>query len=303
MSKKLDRKLVLFGAGEFGLSVLRQLGRERVYCFADNDSSKVNTVIGGKSVLSVRELLDIKHDISIFISAKYTFKSAIFQDLSRNGLADYVIGYWGKNKVKLMDNAYIGRRVSLKGGNLMARGAYLSDSKVGYASYIGENSQIIGASIGHFCSIGPNVRIVSGQHPAHTFVSTHPAFYSPNNSTGIKLVETQLFEEYRYADNGYAVKIGNDCWIGDGVLIIEGITIADGTIVAAGAVVTNDTTPYSIIGGVPAEIIKYRFSEEDIDFLIKLKWWDRGKHWIKENAAHFNDISLLKKMVSHFGIE
>ena len=165
------------------------------------------------------------------------------------------------------------------------------------ASYIAKNSQIIKTKIGHYCSIGPNVHIVFGQHPSKTFVSTYPAFYSPCVCTGVSFTDVSLFEEYRYADSKYSVIIGNDCWIGDSVIIMEGVKIADGTIVAAGAVVTKDTMPYSIIGGVPAKIIKYRFMEHDIEFLLKLRWWDKGKRWIKSHAQYFKEIDALKEKI------
>ena len=69
-------------------------------------------------------------------------------------------------------------------------------------------------------------------------------------------------------------KIGNDVWIADGAKILKKANIGDGACVGAGAVVTKDVPPYAIVAGVPARIIKYRFSEKIIEELLKIRWWD-----------------------------
>ena len=66
-------------------------------------------------------------------------------------------------------------------------------------------------------------------------------------------------------------EIGNDVWIGNNVTIKYGVKIGDGAIIGSGAVVTKDVEPYSIVGGVPAKIIKYRFRPDEIEFLEKFQ--------------------------------
>ena len=61
---------------------------------------------------------------------------------------------------------------------------------------------------------------------------------------------------------------------------------------------TKDVPPYAIVGGVPAKVIKYRFSKEDIEYLLKLRWWDKDEEWIKEHAEYFENIELLKRKVT-----
>lgn len=81
--------------------------------------------------------------------------------------------------------------------------------------------------------------------------------------------------------------IGNDVWIGYNVLILPGVTIHDGAVCAAGAVVTHDVPPYTIVGGVPAKPIRRRFSDEMIEKLLKIRWWDWPEEKIKENLEYF----------------
>ena len=64
--------------------------------------------------------------------------------------------------------------------------------------------------------------------------------------------------------DSYKTYVGNDVWIGHGAIVMGGVRIGDGAIVAAGAVVTKDVPPCTIVGGVPAKVIKYRFESEEM---------------------------------------
>lgn len=167
---------------------------------------------------------------------------------------------------------------------------------LGYASYIGEKSSISGR-IGRFSSIGSYVIVTNGNHPSKTFVSTHPSFYSLLKQNGETYVSKQKFCEHKQADVDYPIIVGNDVWIGSNVTIISGIKIGDGAIIAAGSVVTKDVIPYSIVAGVPAKMIRKRFDEEQIEFLMKFKWWDRPIKWLKENADEFENIERFIRTI------
>lgn len=187
----------------------------------------------------------------------------------------------------------IGLGSKLEGNNAIGDNSMFS-GYLGYGSYIGKNCEILG-KIGKFCAISNFVYVVSGNHPTQNFVSIHPSFFSTSKQAGFTYVNDNIFEEQCYAEDTYNVVIGNDVWIGHGVSILSGITIGDGAIVAAGAVVTKNVEPYSIVGGVPARLIKKRFNEEQIDFLLKLQWWNKPEEWIIHYSPYFFDVEELKK--------
>ena len=164
---------------------------------------------------------------------------------------------------------------------------------IGYGSGISRDSIMDSVLIGKYTTLGPDIKVITGQHPTSKIVSTHPAFYSARGQMGFTYVDKTVFNETRFAKNQYKVVIGNDVWIGSYTRIMEGVTIGDGAVVAAGAIVTKDVPPYAIVGGVPARIIKYRFNEETIQKLLKLKWWEKDKAWIMIHADDFDDVEKL----------
>ncbi len=88
-------------------------------------------------------------------------------------------------------------------------------------------------------------------------------------------------------DNKGNIVIGNDVWIGYEAAILSGVTIGDGAIIGARAVVTKDVPPYTIVGGIPTQTIRKRFSQDTIDTLLKIKWWG----WSKERITqHISEI-------------
>ena len=169
--------------------------------------------------------------------------------------------------------------------NTIYKFARIRNSEFGDFSYVARNSQIYNTKVGKFTCIGPNVNTGMGAHPSSEFVSSHPLFYSTlGQSSGLIIVEKNLFEEFP------STEIGHDVWIGNNAIIKYGVKIGDGAIIGAGAVVTKDVEPYSIVGGVPAKIIKYRFSQDEIEYLVAFKWWDKDLEWMKSNKHKFQNI-------------
>lgn len=169
--------------------------------------------------------------------------------------------------------------------------------EMGFGSYVARNT-FINAKIGKFTSIGSFVCCNTGVHPVKTYVSTSPVFYSvTKRKFGGSFVENQTFEENRYADveKKIGVIIGNDCWIGDGVFLVGGVKLGDGVVALAHSVITKDVPPYAIVGGVPAQIIDFRFDISTIDFLLKSQWWNKDIDWLKSNIGIMSDINEFKK--------
>ena len=192
----------------------------------------------------------------------------------------------------------IGLTTKFEGRNSIGNDSSVLRSYIGYSSYINSFSNIYNTKIGKFTSIGSKVDIVIGNHPTSIFVSTHPVFYSLLKQTGVTYTDKQIFSEYKYVDEKckYSVIIGNDVWIAHGVTILEGVTTGDGAIIAVNSTVNKDVEPYSIYGGTPCKKIKNRFSQDQIEFLLQFKWWNKSNEWIEQNSKYFTNIDEFIKM-------
>ncbi len=177
-------------------------------------------------------------------------------------------------------NVVLGEHVAILSG------AILNNVNIADFSYISNDSIISNVDIGKFCSISSNVKIGLGPHPSRTFVSTYPAFYS-NENLGCP---TSFRENKIFDDAAPKTILANDVWLGANVIIPGGIQIATGTIVAAGSVVVKDVPPYAVVGGNPARIIRYRFSEEQIQALLASEWWSWPIEKIRQSVDDFSDI-------------
>lgn len=166
----------------------------------------------------------------------------------------------------------------------IGRNCYLHKTTLGAYTYLSSDISIMNTSAGKFCSIGQGVRICTGMHPSSIFVSTHPAFFSLHKQCGITFAKETHFREMG------KTHIGNDVWIGTNAVIMDDINIGDGAIIGAGAIVTKHVPPYAIIIGNPGKILRFRFSEEEINFLLNFKWWEKDSVWIAENYARFHNI-------------
>ena len=170
----------------------------------------------------------------------------------------------------------------------------IEDSNIGSCSYI-QGARLKNVTVGKFCSIGPRT-IIGGfdEHPIRT-LTTSPIFTDRRSPVGNPFG----INDYLYLNK--PTSIGNDVWIGADVRILDGVKIGNGAVIAAGAVVVKDVDSFTIVGGVPAHFIKYRFSNKIIDGIEALKWWDWPVNKIKElvDANIFGEVmadTTLMKM-------
>lgn len=161
------------------------------------------------------------------------------------------------------------------------KGVRLGSCSIESYSYIATNSILERTSIGNFCSIAADVVSGMGTHPLN-FISTYPGFYSKNPSGAIWLGGDFPTDEFK------RVLIGSDVWVGTRAIIMGGVSIGHGAVIGAGCVVTKDVPPYAIVGGIPSKIIKYRFSSEIIELLIKSEWWNLHIDLLKK-AVRYSD--------------
>lgn len=143
---------------------------------------------------------------------------------------------------------------------------------------------------GKYCSIAADVKIIAGGEHRLDWITTYPFTEFPRAWAGAIGVEGHP------ATKGDVI-IGNDVWIGNGVTILSGVEIGDGAVIAAGSVVTRPIPPYSIAGGVPAKVIRLRFTPEIIDALLILKWWDWPIYKIQANLKSLLSTPNLDQVV------
>lgn len=144
--------------------------------------------------------------------------------------------------------------------------------------------------IGKFCMIASDVQFImnGANHLTHAISSYPFAIFGQGWQ--------QAMEGKQYPSKGDTV-IGNDVWLGYKAAIMPGITIGDGAIIGAYAVVTKDVAPYAIVGGNPAQEIRMRFAQEEIERLLKIRWWDWPVEKISRNVQLLtsNNIAALEQ--------
>lgn len=202
---------------------------------------------------------------------------------------------------KIGKNSIIGDLSKVDGCNLgiynkIEKYNHLYNSKIGDYSYTGPYTVMMHCEIGKYNAISWGVSLGGAEHD-YERVTNHAFLYNPYFEISMKdQVAYDRFEKPCY--------IGNDVWIGCNATILRGVSIGDGAVIAANAVVHKDVPPYSIVGGVPAKVLKYRFSEEIIKNLLDIKWWDLPPSVIKTNRNIFKqkitldtirDLKLIKQ--------
>ena len=135
-------------------------------------------------------------------------------------------------------------------------------------------------TIGNYCSIADGVEFILGGEHDLNWVSTYPFI----ERWGVNELKHKITTKCR-GD----ISIGSDVWIGHGAIILSGTNIGDGAVIGAGAVVRGDIPQYSIAVGVPAKVIKKRFSESIANQLSNTRWWALDKNALSNYLDHLDD--------------
>ena len=275
-----DRKKYIYGAGVGGRIFARILKEKKdsFEAFIDRRANELSLIDSHKVLL----ISDIERDNAFIIIALRGYDGDAIDEIKRNGYLDnqiYVIAAGCETESE--DKTY--------------RGCYIGRFTYGYKELLKDFP--LATSIGRYCSINDSARIVNNH--SIDCVSTHPFLDHPKFMDWEKYLEIKkVLEAYgkHFSNAGYEdspirnnkpIIIGNDVWIGANVIIMPGVKIGDGAVLAAGAVITKDVNPYEIVGGVPARLIRKRFSDYIIKKLMKIRWWEWEHETIKENAKYF----------------
>lgn len=143
--------------------------------------------------------------------------------------------------------------------------------------------------IGKFCQIATGVRfIMNGSNHALDGISTYP----------FKVFGGAWSTAQMNAISKGDTVIGHDVWIGNSATIMQGVTIGHGAIIGTNALVTKDVAPYTIAGGNPAQIIRPRYDDATINFLLNLGWWEWPVEKISQHivAITTGDLDSLRKI-------
>lgn len=157
---------------------------------------------------------------------------------------------------------------------MVGNGSRFCYSKMGDLSYISANTHVFSSEIGRFSSISWNVSINPAKHD-YNRISSHSMLFAKR----FEMIDTPFYNQYEKK-----VIVGNDVWIGCGVVIMPGVTIGDGAIIGANSVITKDVPDYAIMIGVN-KFLKWRFADELVSELKEIKWWSYSIDVVKSNIG------------------
>lgn len=295
--KQIKRSIWILGAGRGGEICLNVLEENKIFItgFIDVRVNELHNFCE-KPVISIDE---INPRESFVIISLMSLEQYLIRELCERGFGvdDFCLIY--EQKDPLLDPLF----EEWNEKDTMYKGCYVGRYTYGYKTLL---EFPLAKSIGSFCSINKSARILAN-HSAKC-ITTSPILgnlHFLDIKTFVR-IDSYIKEKGFYKNNALGLRyelaknppvvIGNDVWIGGNVSILPGVTIGDGAILAAGAVITKDVEAYSIVGGIPATIIKYRFDEKIRNALLDIKWWNWPIEKIKHNLELFiNPVEFVEK--------
>ncbi|WP_425089795.1 DapH/DapD/GlmU-related protein [Stappia sp.] len=178
----------------------------------------------------------------------------------------------------------------------VAEGVRISETTLGDYSYVMYDSIVWCAEIGKFANIAASVRINAPNHPTWR-ATLHHFTYRANDYWPGADADAAFFDWRREG----RVVIGHDVWIGHGATVLPGVTVGDGAVIGAGAVVSRDVAPYTIVGGVPAKLIRERFPKAVSERMQTLAWWDWDHARLRSALEDFRTLDAEAFLARHGG--
>lgn len=170
----------------------------------------------------------------------------------------------------------------------------LEEVEFGDYSYIMQDGSIWCATVGKFVNIAAAVRINATNHPTWRATLHHFTYRAPNYWDDTD-VDHDLFAWRR----SNRVTIGHDVWIGHGATLLPGVNVGNGAVIGAGAVVSKDVAPYTIVGGVPAKLIRDRFNAGIGERMDSLAWWDWDHLRLRKALDDFRELTAEEFLVRY----
>ncbi len=170
----------------------------------------------------------------------------------------------------------------------------LDEVEFGDYSYIERDGSIWCATVGKFANFAASVRINATNHPTWRATLHHFTYRASNYWPDADM--EQDFFAWRRKNR---VFIGHDVWIGHGATVLPGVTVGNGAVIGAGAVVSKDVAPYTIVGGVPARLIRERFGADIVARFEKLAWWDWDHAKLRDALDDFRMLDADAFLVRH----
>lgn len=261
-----ERNVYIYGAGHGGKLLYDALCSANVFVkgFIDRNHLLMREYQG----LPILGITEVNPDNDFAMVSLMNYDRFLVNEFQTNGFRDE--DYYVFAAGELLNK----RDIDFRGCNV---GAYT----YGYESFL-EYGGV--SSIGRYCSINHTARVVDNHFIDG--VSTHPMLSSwVDYSWERREKRKSLLDSHKVSSK--KTVIGNDVWIGANVVIMQGVKVGDGVIIGAGAVVTKDLSDYGIYAGVPAKLIRYRFSPELISLLERIQWWNWDRERIEDNIELF----------------